>query len=126
MIKYRDEAIFYEIVSTGYANSKRTTDSGVVESVFLQNTGFLHGANQDAVNSDAVLYPKPENEFVAGNANRLEGMMVKVKMYGSSSDESWYKVISVAVNRDHLLDNKIDNIECLLKKSRPVDMEGTS
>lgn len=126
MILYRDIARFYKLGSTGYANSKVVESSDEVLCVFLQNTAFLHTSNQDAIDSDGVLYPDINNSFVKENANRLEGMNVKVKMYGSVDSESWYKIINVSVNRDHLLENKIDNIECLLKKTRPVEGDNGS
>src|SRR5688572_12726607 len=121
MIRYRDKAVFYKVESTGYANSKEAQESGKVNVVFIQNTAFLHTDNQDAIDSDGVIYSDPQNTFIKENAYRLEGMVVKIEMFGSSSDASWYKITQVAINRDHLLGNNIDNVECLLKKTRPLN-----
>lgn len=125
-MRYQDTAVFYKAGLTGYANSKVVDELASVDSIFLQNTGFLHSNNQDAIDSDAVIYPNPSDEFIQENANRLEGMTVKVVMFGSEADESWYKIVNVSVNRDHLLTNIIDNIECLVKKTRPLRIGGTS
>ena len=58
--------------------------------------------------------------FVVNNANRLEGMYIKAVLFGSDESESWYKIETVSVNRDHLLCNKIDNVEMALNKTRPL------
>ena len=91
-----------------------------VKATFLQNTGFLHTNNQDVIDSDAIVYPDELNAVVKSLANRLEGMYVIAALYGADEDESWYKITKVSVNRDHLLTNTIDNIQCLLKKSEAL------
>lgn len=120
-LEYRDVATIVSVESAGYSSNKTVSSHEDVSCVFLQNTKAGHGAFQDTKGSDAVLYPNPNSQFVLDNYNRLEGMYVLMPLYGSSNDDSWYKITSVTVNRDHLLNNQIDNIQCLLKKTRPIN-----
>lgn len=113
-LKHKDNSTFVVVTSTEYGNQKTVTEQHSVKCTFLQNTGFNHSNNQDLLEADAILYPDHKNEFVINNHNRLEGMYVVVSPYGADADESWYKITSVRVNRDHLLKNKIDNIELTL------------
>lgn len=117
---YKDLITIVKVTANEYGNKKTTQEQHDVKGTFLQNTGFLHSANQDVIDSDAILYVDPANSFVKTNANRLEGMYVVVPLFGGDPDQSWYKITKVAVNRDHLLGNKIDNIQCLLKKSEAL------
>ena len=119
-LTYLDEATFVKVTTTGYGNNKVVQDQEVVPVIFLQSTGFAHVNNQDAITADAICYPDPENAFIIENANRLEGMYLLAPFFDGSNDEGWYKIESVSVNRDHLLTNTIDNIQCLLKKTRKI------
>lgn len=120
-LHYRDTVTVVSVSSAGYSSNKTVTSHEDVACVFLQNTKTGRGQFQDTLDSDAVLYPDPTSQFISENHNRLEGMYVLAPLYGSSNDDSWYKIVSVTVNRDHLLDNTIDNIECRLKKTRPIN-----
>lgn len=117
MIPYHDTATFVRVESTGYGNDKIAVGQDDVAVTFLQNTGFSHGQFRDGITSDAICYPDPDSEFIANNGNRLEGMYVLAPMFDVDNDQGWYKITSVNVNRDHLLGNRVDNIECLLTKS---------
>lgn len=119
-LNYPDVATFVKVSPDGYANTKTPLEQIDVPIIFVQNTGYVRNRNQDAVDSDAVCWPDFTNSFIVENANRLEGMYIVMPLYGSTDEESWYKVISATVNRDHLLGNTIDNIELDLKKTRPI------
>lgn len=84
------------------------------------STGYSHGANQDAVESDAVAFLSPEDEFVSDNFYRLEEMLVSIPLFGTPERRTWYKVVSVNVARDTQLCNEIDHLELLLKKTAPL------
>ena len=116
-LNHKDTVIFVDVTATGYGNKKVVSGQHEVKGTFLQNTGFLHTTNQDILEADAILYPNERDAWVKANHNRLEGMYVIIPMYGSSNNDSWYKVDTVAVNRDHLLSNSIDNIQLTLKKT---------
>lgn len=118
---YQDLATFALVESTGYSASKSAVSQAEVAVIFVQNTGFDHQNFQDAVDADAICWPDPENYFVVANHNRLEGMYILAPLYGAADEQAWYKVIDVTVNRDHLLENQIDNIELRLKKTRPIE-----
>jgi hypothetical protein len=119
-MKYRDSIEIYSVASDGYANKKSIVLEATVNSIFLQSVGYGHQNNQDNTLSDAICYVDPDDAFVVANANRLEGMYIKASLFGSDESASWYKVETVSVNRDHLLCNKIDNIEMSLNKTRPL------
>lgn len=119
-ICYQDEATFVKVGASGYSNDKVVLEQEVVPVVFVQNTQFSRSNYQDSIESDAVCWPDPDSQFVIDNFHRLEGMYVIQQLYGSPDNVSWYKVVDVTTNRDHLLDNITDNIELRLKKTRPV------
>lgn len=108
-------------VSPGaYANNKTVEESEDVPVIFQQNTGFSRSNYQENIDADAILYADPTNDFIISHYNRLEGMYVIISPFGAPEDISWYKVTNVTIFRDHLIGNQIDNIQCALKKTRPV------
>lgn len=119
-LNYRDTATFVRVGSGNYKNDKAVIEQANVPVIFIQNTGFLNNEFQENVDADAVCYPDFTNAFLISNDYRLEGMYVLAPLFGASSDEGWYKVINVTVNRNHLLDTDIDNVQLLLKKSTPI------
>lgn len=118
LIPYSDTVTFTRVVSGRYANTKTASDQEDVPSTFIQNTGFVRAGFKENVTSDAICFPDPTNPFIVDNVNRLEGMYLLAPLFEAEDDEGWYKVESVTVNRDHLLENNIDNIELNLKKTR--------
>jgi len=117
---YQDTATFVIAKSSGYDGSKTMVEQIDVNVVFVQNTGFDRVNFQDGINADAICWVDPDNSFVKDNYNRLEGMYVLEPLYGAGDSASWYKVTDVTVNRDHLLTNRIDNIELRLKKTTAI------
>lgn len=116
-IPYYDTVNCYIVSSTGYSGVKTITDSASVPATFLQNTAYTHTGFQEGVDSDAVCYVDPTNQFIIDNSNRLEGMYILAELFGVAEDDAWFKVTNVNVNRDHLLQNQIDNIQLDLKKT---------
>ena len=119
-LKHKDTIILVGVTTGEYGDSKEVITQHEIKATFLQNTGFLHSNNQDVIDSDAICYPDERNAIVIGLSNRLEGMYIIAPLFGQDADEAWYKITSVAVNRDHLLKNKIDNVQCLLKKTEAL------
>lgn len=119
-LNHKDTITIIDSKPTEYANTKAVQEMVVIKGTFLADTGFLHSSNQDSIDSDAVLYPDERNAFVLAHFNRLEGMYIIAPLFGGQRSESWYKITKCTVNRSHLLGNKIDNILCLLKKTRPL------
>lgn len=91
-----------------------------VNALFIANTGQTHGNFQTNVISDAEVYLDHENEFVLNNFNRLEGMLVIANPFGEDEDQAWYLITDVITGQDKLLDNQVDNINCQLKKTKPL------
>jgi hypothetical protein len=119
-LNHKDSFTIVVVDSTGYGNKKVVQEQHDIRGTMLQNTGYLHTTNQDLLSADAILYPNERDPFVIAHHNRLEGMYVVVPLYGADNDESWYKITSVSVNRDHLLSNKIDNIQLALKRTEKL------
>lgn len=117
LFEYQDIVTIYSVASSGYGNTKSVTGYEDIPAVFLQNTGFEHNGFRDGINSDARCYVDPENDFVIAENYRLEGMYILAPLFDATTDEGWYKVAQVNVNRDHLLGNTIDNVELILIKS---------
>lgn len=115
-LDYKDTIYLVDPVIDEYGAEK----IGQVEEVpalFIQNTGWEHQSNQDAITSNGEIYIDPEHWFVIANANRLEELLVIANPFGASSADSWYRVNDVTVGQDKLLTNQIDNIRLELKKT---------
>lgn len=121
-ISYFDTVTFYKVSGGGYSSSKVVESSDDVACLFLQNTGFNRTSNQEAINSDAICYPDPENTFLIANHYRLEGMYVLAPMFSVDDVDGWYKVESVTINKDILLENKVGNIVLGLKKTAKLSL----
>lgn len=117
---YKDTATFVKVSSTGYGDTKVASSQAEVSVIFIQNTQYNRSNNQDSVQADAVCWPDVNSTFIKNNYNRLEGMYILEPLYGAGDNASWYKITDVTINRDHLLENRIDNIELRLKKSTPI------
>jgi len=120
ILDYPDTATFVTTRPSGFGNQKIVTQQVEVPVVFVQNTGFSRGNFREQIDSDAICYPDFKDDFIVENFNRLEGMYILEPLFGAGDDASWYKITSVTINRDHLLDNTIDNIALALKKTRPI------
>lgn len=114
---YNETATIYKTDPSLYGNKRVVVEAENVPAVFLQNTGFTHSSFRDEIDADAVCYVDPEDSFVSGNYNRLEGMYLVCSPFDAPNTTAWYKIVSVSVNRDHLLSNEIDNVELALKKT---------
>lgn len=115
-IEYQDTIRIVETTKDGYG-SEVYVDDYDVPAVFEQNTGWRHQNNQDALNANATAFVDPTNDFVQSAFNRLEGMLVIADPFSSGVTGSWYRITSVTVSRASQLDNEIDNIQLLLKKT---------
>lgn len=120
-LEYKDTVTIVSVSSAGYSSNKTVVSQEEISCTFLQDTSFIRTNFRDDLDSDAVIYPDPKSDFVLDNFNRLEGMYILAPLFGAANADSWYKITQVTVNRDHLLNNRIDNIECLLKKTRAID-----
>lgn len=119
-IEYQDSVTILKAASSGYRGSKDVSEYKVVPAIFIQSTGFIQAGFQENIDADAICFPDPESQFVLDNFNRLEGMYLIAEIFGVDEDDAWYKIIDVTVNRDHLLENEIDNVQLNLKKTEPI------
>jgi hypothetical protein len=118
-LEYKDTVRLVKPVVDGHG-SEKIGEIAQVPALFMQNTGWSHGANQSAVTSDASVYVDPTDEFVTENFNRLDGMLVIANMFGVTDADAWYRVSQVVVGQDKLLGNNIDNVQLFLKKSTGI------
>lgn len=121
-LTYFDIATFYKVNSNGYGNTKSVSSSDDVPCLFLQNTGFNNSNHQEIINSDAICYPDPQNSFLLTNNYRLEGMYILAPFFNASDNKGWYKIVSVTINKDILLENQVGNIVLGLKKTTKLNL----
>jgi hypothetical protein len=119
-LKYPDTATFVRVDSSGYSGNKTSLQQVDIPVIFLQNTGFTRAGFQENIDADAICYPDFTHAFIKEQKNRLEGMYILAPLFDAADNDGWYKIESVTVNRDHLINNSIDNIELRLKKTRPL------
>lgn len=119
-IEYPDNITLVSTTVDGYGKLV-IDDEEDVQAIFEMATGYAHTDNQEAITSDAIAFVSPEDEFVADNFYRLEEMLVVADLFGSSDDQSWFKVVNVIVSRDSQLCNTIDNVQLQLKKTSPLE-----
>lgn len=106
-----------------YGDNSQIVEQAEVPAAIDMNTGYSHNANQTAIESDAVAFVDPANEFISDNFYRLEEALVKISLFGTPDKMAWYKVTDVTVSRDTQLCNEIDNIELSLKKTaQPLEV----
>ena len=119
-IAYNENLTFVIADSGGYKGAKTMTEQHAVKCVFIQSVDYTNSNNQAVRDADAICFPDPADDFIIASYNRLEGMYVLASLFGSPDAIAWYRIDSVTVNRDHLLGNVIDNVECLLKKASTI------
>jgi hypothetical protein len=122
-MRYQDTITMYKGKSSGYGNTKQVDEQALVSAIFIQSTNFIRAGFSENTDADAICYVDPHNAFVSENNYRLEGFYILAPLFDVSDEAGWYRVESVTVNRDHLLTNKIDNVELSLKKTRPLVKE---
>jgi len=118
-VQYKDTITLILTAPNEYG-SEIIDDSAEVKAAIDLNTGYSHGNNQDAVDSDAIAFVSSKNQFIQDNYNRLEEMLVTIPLFGTPLPKAWYKVTQVNVARDTQLCNQIDHLELLLKKTAEV------
>lgn len=118
-VDYKDSVRLIAPGVSGYGSEYISTEA-TIPAIFGQGTGWAHGNNQTAVTSDAFCYIDPNNAFVVSNFYRLEGMLIVAQLFGVAASDAWYRIVHVAIGRDSLLCNKIDNVLLSLKKTTEI------
>lgn len=122
-LDFKDSVVIYPVRKDGYGND--VADTGVtVPALYEQTTGYEHANNRDAVSGVSRLYLPANNEFVLARAQRLEGMVVKVNLFGGESVQQLFRIVSVTPVRDILLGNDLQHVECELRKIAGVSNVG--
>lgn len=115
-LNYQDTIVLADTLPDEYG-TEQISDQTSVGALIVVNSGYSHGANQDAVTTNTVVFVDPSNQFVIDNSYRLEEFLINMPIYGTAIEDAWYKVVNVDVNRDILLCNQIDTISLTLKKT---------
>ena len=118
LLNFPDSIVLVKTTVSAYGKPVYDSETAV-NCIFVRNTGYLHNANQNSINSDAVAYLEPYNAFVITNEYRLEEYLVVVD-WNEPEQDSWYKVTSTEVNRDSQLTNTIDSVTLNLKKTTGI------
>lgn len=117
MIRANDTITIYQQGHDGYGDDLVSVASATLTGTFLQNTGITRQQYRTEITSDAVFYPNDVlDSFLVDNNYRLEGFYILAPLFDVTDDDAWYKVDAVAVNRHHLINTIIDNVEIGLSK----------
>lgn len=122
-LEYGDQVQLIITGVDGYGTEIVADEATVAAAVEL-TTGRSHSRNQDSVTAAARAYVDPDDPFVQKYFYRLEGALVIAQLFGAALGQSWYRVTSVEVARDHQLSNEIDNV--LLTLSKSAGIQGVS
>lgn len=117
MIIYRDTVRLYRVTADGYNQNKTVASYCDVNAVFLSELGMTRSGFVSNVTSGSICYLDPEDDYVVNNYNRLEGVYLRASVYGQYE---WYRIKEVVINRNHLLGDRVDNIEAYLDKVDPL------
>ncbi len=117
-LEFPDSIVLVKTTVNSYGKPVYDSEADVA-CIFVRDTGYLHNANQNAIDSDAVAYCDPTTPFLITNEFRVEEYLVVVD-WNEPEQDSWYKVTSVAVHRDSQLTNQIDSVELTLKKTTGI------
>ena len=116
MIDYKNQVTFVKVESGEYRNEKTMTEQQNVNCLLIKSDSFAQAGFREGKDADAILYVDPSNQFIQDNIASLEGLYVLSTVFGTE----WYRVGSYSVHKDHLLENEIDNIELVLKRTRAI------
>lgn len=113
-MRYPDTVQIATITADGYGDKTVTLLSNC-KAAFIRRKGSLHELNADGIVSDATVYLDPQNATVKAkvHADELEGLYI-------SYLDNWYIVNAARVAERKLLNNKIDNVYCLLDRVQGV------
>lgn len=115
-----DDLVTLVVTSPNEYGTEVLESEAEIDAAIDLSTGYSHGANQDAITSDARVFVSPLSDFVKANFYRLEELLVKIDLFDTPDNMAWYKVDSVNVARDTQLCNEIDHLELVLKKTAPL------
>lgn len=91
-----------------------------VKGAFFQGTADHFTNDTDMMEAyDAHCYVDETSDFVVSNGFRLEGMYIRVNLYGFEDNQCWYKIADVKLGVTKLLDNVVNNCHCFLQKCEP-------
>ena len=98
-------------------NKATAKDSMDIKVLIQEANQWTRGGNVQTLDSDSIAVITPADyETLTGmvGEGRVEGMIMHIDPF---SDYTWYRIDSVAVGRDLLLNNKIKHYELSLSRS---------
>lgn len=118
-MRYVDTVQLATATTDGYGD-KTITALTDCRANFMKREAVPRVSNMKANKTETSVYLDPTNAVVLANIDDLEGMFLVADLFGGSIDNSWYRISHATVAQRKLLDNKIDNVFCLLEKEPGV------
>lgn len=112
---FRDTCDIYAATVDEYG-TQQLGEPTAVPCMFVQTTGYQHGASRDEINSTSRIAFPATHPFLTAHGYRLEEMIVQVNPFGNDGASQTFKITSVTPVRDLLLFNTVHHVECSLKK----------
>ncbi len=123
-LNFTDVVTFFATTTNDYGQDVLGAETDV-SGLFVQSTGYQHNNHQDSVTSGSFLYLPADNNFVKDNAFRLEGMVVRINLFGGENGKQYFRIVSASPGRDILTNGIVRHIECQLEKTTDFDNEAT-
>jgi hypothetical protein len=116
-LPFRDTVTFYDTTKNTYGTDVATEcQVATMGGLFVQVLSNSHTANQDAITSQSSVHLPPDNAYILANYVRLEGMVVSISLFEAPDVVQFFRITSCTIARDVLLGNRLQHIECILKK----------
>lgn len=113
---YHSEGTIYNVRTGDFVGELFVTDQAQVKCLVQQAGEYARESfNIGGEPVDVVAWLEPENEWIRDYFYNLQGMYFFV-------DGEWYRIEKVNVHRSQLLNNRVDNVELLLNKSKELEL----
>lgn len=117
-LTYTDGLYICDPVLDEYGSEKIGRVEGV-NCLFVSRKQFQHSSNRDEIDSDAVAYLDPSDDFLIEKDYQIQGMLVATG-YGNDLGDKWYRIVNVHIAEDKLLNDEIEHIKIFLKKTTEI------
>ena len=113
-LTYKDNATIYSLKRDKYGDESIIADSADIKLLFLYNMSTNEANFVNNIMTSAHAYLDINEECIANNKHRLEGMYIVMNRYG---EDIWYKIERAVIGRTVLTDNVDNNVHVFLSKS---------
>lgn len=121
LIDYKDQVVLVLTAPGDAYGTREVVETHTASAVVVFGSiGARHAANQDNISADVTVFVDPSDAWVQDEHYRLEELLVVIGLFGTPQADAWYQVTDVAIHRDHLLSNQIDNVQLSLSKTASI------